>query len=115
MGRKLALAVALLVALAFAATTAAASTIPYTGPYLGEDAHHRTITFSYSRTRGMYDFRVNHHLIGGAHVSGGRWHHTCHNGYCTRGQWSHDFMVTGYWNDSHGGRDVFFEANAIAF
>jgi hypothetical protein len=91
------------------------SVMPYEGPYLGMDAHHRTITFSYTRSRGMYDFRVNHHLIGGAHVSGGQWHHTCHNGYCTRGQWHHDFNVTGHWNNTSGGGDVFFEASAIAF
>jgi hypothetical protein len=98
-----------------AATASAASVLPYEGPYMGMDAHHRTITFSYSRSRGMYDFRVNHHLIGGAHVAGGMWHHTCHNGYCTRAQWHHDFYVTGYWNNASGGGDVFFEANAIAY
>ncbi|GAW50189.1 MULTISPECIES: hypothetical protein [unclassified Nocardioides] len=94
---------------------AARAALPYEGHYRGMDQHHRTVTFTYTRAHGMTNFRVGHQSFGGAQVSGGRWHHTCHHGYCTRGQWHHDFYVTGHWNVSHGGGgDVFFEATHVS-
>ncbi|WP_395690213.1 hypothetical protein [Nocardioides sp.] len=88
--------------------------VPYAGHYLGRDAHHRTITFSYAPHRGMYGFRVDGHLVGGAHVSGAQWHRTCHHGWCTRGHWITAYSVSGQWDNPHTGGDVHFEVHAIA-
>jgi hypothetical protein len=89
----------------------ARAVLPYEGLYRGLDQGHRSVTFHYNRVLGITNFRVGHHSFPNAVVSGGRWHHTCHGGYCTRGHWHRDFYVTGYWNIWHGGGgDVFFEA-----
>jgi hypothetical protein len=103
--RKLLTVAAALVAtagLGLAAAPAQASVIPHHGEYKGHDASHpaRTVSFTYSGTQ-MSHFTINHQVFGGAHVSHGAWHETCHNGFCTKGQWTSDGVVRGAWR--HGG------------
>ena len=50
----------------------------------------------------MSNFTVGGHKIGGAHVSSGAWHETCHGGYCTKAHWQLDFHVVGYWRTPSG-------------
>ena len=106
-------ALALTAGLLVGSTTAqAASVLPEPGHYLGHDHHARVITFSFSGNQMMH-FRVNHHLIGGAHVSHGMWHETCHGGYCTKGMWTSDTHVSGAWRHG-GGTWVHFTANWLS-
>jgi hypothetical protein len=79
------------------------SVIPHHGVYNGVDQHNRHISFTFGGTHSneMTHFTVGHQVIGGAHVSNGMWHETCHNGMCTKGQWTSDGHVTGAWR--HGG------------
>jgi hypothetical protein len=114
MRRSLLVVVAALALALSGGAAAEASVIPSQGHYRGIDAHHNSISFTYSRAHGMREFKVNHELIGSAQVSGGRWHHTCMHGYCTRGEWLSSFAVFGYWNDPNGGSDVAFEANLLS-
>lgn len=93
--------------------SASRTALPYHGHYRGQDAHGRHVSFSYFGTQ-MSNFMVNHHAFGGAHVSGDRWHHTCHNGKCTRGHWETDVRVVGTWNDPNSGHEVHFEAHLFA-
>jgi hypothetical protein len=87
--------------------------LPWMGNYRGLDRDHRIVTFHYG-PHGITNFRVGHQFFGHAQVQGDQWHHTCHQGYCTRGKWHHDFYVTGVWNISHGSSgDVFFEATHV--
>ncbi|HTR75951.1 MAG TPA: hypothetical protein VMH33_11930 [Solirubrobacterales bacterium] len=110
------LAVFALSLVAGAATSEAGSSsiVPYEGRYLGVDTHHRSISFEYRHGK-IKNFKVNHTLFPEATVSGSRWHHTCMNNHCTRGEWLDDYAVKGFWNISNSGGDVVFEANAIAF
>jgi hypothetical protein len=99
------------VALLVTASLAAASIIPRAGHYAGHDVKGHHITF-YFRDH-MSHFTVDEFLIGGASVSGHQWHHTCHNGYCTRGQWHTQTQVQGFWNHSASGSDVHFIAHWV--
>jgi hypothetical protein len=118
--RKLCISVATLVAvtgLALVAAPAQATVIPHHGQYQGRDASHpaRTVSFSFSGTQ-MTHFTVNHHVFGGAHVSNGMWHETCHNGFCTKGQWLGDGHVRGAWRPGGGhwtGFDVYYEQSIV--
>lgn len=76
--------------------TAEASVIPKNGGYHGVDHGHRNVSFSFSGNQ-MTHFMVGDQSFGGAHVSNGMWHETCHNGFCTKGSWTSDGHVTGYW------------------
>ncbi|MCW2843328.1 MAG: hypothetical protein JWN22_1244 [Nocardioides sp.] len=78
------------------APAAARAVIPNHGSYSGVDHHGRIVTFSFSGT-DVSHFAVNHLVIGGAYVSRGMWHETCHGGICTRGAWVTDGHVTGFW------------------
>jgi hypothetical protein len=80
------------------------SVIPHHGVYNGTDAGHRHVSFTFGGAHGnqMTHFTVGHQVFGGAHVSNGMWHETCHNGFCTKGQWTSDGHVTGAWR--HGGQ-----------
>lgn len=94
-----------------ATTTAhasAMSVLPHSGSYSGVDHHGRMITFTFGGNY-MSHFMVNHTLIGGAHVSNGMWHETCHNGLCTKGAWLTDSHVQGSWRTG-GGTWVHFDA-----
>jgi hypothetical protein len=113
--RKLTAAAAVLfcvagLGLAAVAPAQAKSVLPTHGSYTGKDHADRKITFTFSGNH-MSHFTVGSHLIGGAHVSNGMWHETCHNGYCTKGQWQLDFHVVGYWR-TPGGHWTAFSANA---
>jgi hypothetical protein len=79
------------------------SVIPHHGTYTGADQDGRHVSFSFGGTHGnqMTHFTVGHQVIGGAHVSNGAWHETCHNGLCTKGMWQTNGHVTGAWR--HGG------------
>ena len=79
------------------------SVIPHHGTYNGTDHHgnHVSFTFGGTHSNQMTHFTVGHQSFGGAHVSNGMWHETCHNGYCTKGQWTSSSHVTGSWR--HGG------------
>jgi hypothetical protein len=92
--------------------TDARTAMPYHGSYLGGDSHHRTIRFEFHHN-AMSQFMVNHTVIGGAHVGHDAWHETCHNGYCTSGQWVDDVTVRGTWR--HGsGHAIHWEARLYA-
>ena len=93
-----------------AAAPAQAAVLPVHGTYTGTDHSGRAITFHFSGNQ-MSNFKVNHQMIGGAHVSSGAWHETCHGGYCTKGQWQLDFHVVGYWR-TPGGHWTAFSASA---
>jgi hypothetical protein len=110
--RKLSAVLAALVVmtgLGFAVTSGAdaKSVLPAGGAYAGVDHGGRMITFSFSGNT-MTHFTVNHTVIGGAHVGGGAWHETCHNGMCTKGMWVTDHHVTGSWRSASGGAWVHF-------
>ncbi|MEP9363143.1 hypothetical protein ABLE68_09280 [Nocardioides sp. CN2-186] len=97
------------------ASHTARAALPWEGNYRGLDRDHRVVTFHYTRSHGITNFRVGHQFFGHAQVQGDQWHHTCTSGYCTRGRWHHDFYVTGVWNVSHSGSgDVFFEATHVS-
>jgi hypothetical protein len=113
--RKLTAAVAALFVvagfgLAAAAPAQAKGVLPVHGSYTGKDHANRHISFTFSGNQ-ITKFTVGHHVIGGAHVSHGMWHETCHNGYCTKGQWQLDFHVVGYWRNP-GGHWTAFSASA---
>lgn len=74
----------------------ARNVVPHHGSYSGVDHHGRVVTFTFDGTQVSH-FSVGHLVIGGAHVSRGMWHETCHNGYCTRGSWTSDGHVSGAW------------------
>ena len=93
--------VALLASLVLVAPSAQASVIPHHGTYSGVDHHGQSVSFSFAGTQ-MAHFTVSHHVIGGAHVSNAMWHETCHNGYCTKGQWTAPGHVSGYWRHGSG-------------
>jgi hypothetical protein len=103
--RKLISTLAVLVSIAgfgfAAAGSASASVIPHHGGYTGVDHGGRVVTFSYDGTQVTH-FSVGHQVIGGAHVSQGMWHETCHNGMCTKGSWSTDGHATGFWRYGGG-------------
>ena len=85
------------------ASTSPAPIVPREGHYEGRDIHSNHIRFYYTRHGHMQNFRINHHVIGGAIVSGTQWHHTCHpTGFCTRGEWvpgrPANQQVRGYWH-----------------
>jgi hypothetical protein len=116
MSRRIAVAVlaAFTISLFSGAATSEASSgsvLPVPGTYMGWDAHHRTVTFTYTHSGEITHFRVNHTSFPNARVQGSQWHHTCANNYCSRGRWLDDYSVEGYWNVSTSGGDVFFEAN----
>jgi hypothetical protein len=86
--------------LAVATSSAAqASVIPVVGTYGGVDHGGRPVSLSYNGVMVTH-VTIGTLTIGGAHVSNGMWHETCHNGYCTKGQWITDKHVQGYWR--HG-------------
>jgi hypothetical protein len=93
-----------------ARAAAAVSVIPHHGSYAGVDHHGRMVTFSFNGNQVAH-FAVNHQVLGGAHVSNGAWHETCHNGMCTKGMWSTDGHVTGSWR-SGGGTWTSFTASS---
>ncbi len=74
--------------------------IPHHGVYQGTDHGGRVVSFSFGNHNQLTHFTVGHLVIGGAHVSNGAWHETCHNGYCFKGQWVSDSVVHGAWR--HG-------------
>jgi hypothetical protein len=80
------------------------SVIPHHGTYHGTDQHGRNVSFTFggAHSNEMTHFSVAHLVIGGAHVSNGMWHETCHNGYCTKGQWTSDGHVSGSWRPGGG-------------
>lgn len=90
------------------APAAQASVLPAHGSYHGVDHGSRTVSFTFSGNQMMH-FSLDSQVIGGAHVSNGAWHETCHNGMCTKGMWVTDKHVTGYWRAS-GGHWVSFSA-----
>lgn len=75
------------------------SVLPHHGTYNGTDQHGRHVSFTFggAHSNQMSHFTVGHQPFGGAHVSHGMWHETCHNGWCTKGQWTSDRHVTGSW------------------
>jgi hypothetical protein len=75
---------------------------PAVGRYRGHDQQDRLITFTYTRAHGIRHFRINHHRVGHAVVTGGEWTRTCHQGYCSWGAWVSNTHVTGYWQRSGG-------------
>lgn len=79
----------------------AQNVVPHHGIYTGTDHAGRHVSFSFGNHTQLSHFTVGHLVIGGAHVSNGMWHETCHNGYCTKGQWTSDGTVAGFWR--HGG------------
>ncbi|WP_395658989.1 hypothetical protein [Nocardioides sp.] len=87
--------------LALSAPAAEASVIPKQGPYHGVDHAGRAVSFTFAGNQ-MTHFTVGGYTIGGAHVSNGMWHETCHNGYCTKGSWTSDGHVSGYWRHGSG-------------
>lgn len=95
--------------LVFTSGADAKSVLPTHGSYAGVDHGGRMITFSFAGNT-MTHFTVNHTVIGGAHVSNGAWHETCHNGMCTKGMWQSDTHVTGSWRSASGGSWVHFSA-----
>ena len=90
------------------------SVLPKVGHYEGRDTHHRHIRFYYGSHGQVINFRVEHTHFPPAHVSGGKWHHTCHNNHCTRAHWVTDTEVHGHWNISTHGGDVPFTARWIS-
>ena len=78
----------------------AQAVIPHHGVYQGTDHGGRAVSFSFGNHNQLTHFTVGHLVIGGAHVSNGMWHETCHNGYCFKGQWVDDGTVHGAWR--HG-------------
>ena len=110
--RKFGTALAVILCLAAVSLAAPAQAksgvLPTGGSYSGMDHHGRTITFHFNGSNQISSFYVNSTLIGDshskhtAHTSGGAWHETCHNGYCTKGTWQTDFYVVGYWRGPTG-------------
>lgn len=90
------------------AHASAMSVLPHSGSYTGVDHAGRTITFTFGGNQ-MSHFMINHQVVGGAHVSNGAWHETCHNGMCTKGAWLTDSHVKGSWRTG-GGHWVHFDA-----
>ncbi|GAA4749270.1 hypothetical protein GCM10023350_37930 [Nocardioides endophyticus] len=79
----------------------AKSVLPAHGNYAGVDHSGRMVTLSFSGNY-MSHFTVGHKVIGGAHVSTGAWHETCHGGFCTKGMWVTDNHITGSWREGGG-------------
>lgn len=86
-----------LIGITSATTTAAhASVIPVHGTYSGVDHAGRDASLSFSNNQVSHIY-IGHQYFGGAHVSNGMWHETCHNGFCTKGTWLTDKHIQGYW------------------
>ena len=79
----------------------AKSVLPANGNYAGVDHGGRMVTLSFSGNY-MSHFTVGHKVIGGAHVSKGAWHETCHGGFCTKGMWVTDNHIQGSWREGGG-------------
>jgi hypothetical protein len=82
--RKLLAALAALIVttgltLAYTSGADARSVLPAEGNYAGVDHSGRMVTLSFGGNY-MSHFTVGHKVIGGAHVSKGAWHETCHGG-----------------------------------
>ena len=91
----------------------ALSVLPNSGSYTGVDHAGRTITFTFGGNQ-MSHFMTNHQVVGGAHVSNGMWHETCHNGICAKGHWENDTTVVGLWRYSNSNHWRQWEACAYA-
>ncbi|MBZ5738036.1 hypothetical protein [Nocardioides mangrovi] len=79
---------------------ASASVIPANGSYSGVDHGGRLVSLTFHGNQVTH-LMVGSQSFGGAHVSNGMWHETCHGGWCTKGQWVTDKHIQGFWR--HGG------------